>query len=57
MWERRAEIEGWLPATEAITLLATVDFATSGMKMPIPDKADTLRRWYDDVSSRPSAKA
>ena len=40
-----------------ITLLATVDFATNGFKMPIPDHAGALSRWYRDVSSRPSAKA
>jgi len=40
-----------------ITLLATVDFATGGLKMPIPDEASALRRWYNDISSRDSAKA
>jgi glutathione S-transferase len=40
-----------------ITLLATVDFATGGLKMPIPDEASALRRWYNDISNRSSAKA
>jgi glutathione S-transferase len=40
-----------------VTLLATVDFATAGLKVPIPDGANALRRWYDSVSARPSAKA
>jgi len=40
-----------------ITTLVTIDFATGGLKMPIPDDATALRRWYDAVSARPSAKA
>jgi glutathione S-transferase len=40
-----------------ITLLATVDFATGGLKMPIPDEASAVRRWYNDISGRASAKA
>lgn len=40
-----------------ITTLAAVDFATGGLKMPIPEDAASFRRWYDIVSARPSAKA
>jgi glutathione S-transferase len=40
-----------------ITALVTVDFATAGLKMPIPDHARTLQRWYERVAARPSAKA
>ncbi|MFC4527035.1 glutathione S-transferase [Dyella halodurans] len=40
-----------------ITLLVTVDFAATGFSMPIPEERYALRRWYDDVSARPSAKA
>lgn len=40
-----------------ITALVTVDFATNALKMPIPEGHIALRRWYDEVSARPSAKA
>ena len=40
-----------------ITALATIDFATNALKMPIPDEATALRRWYQAVSARPSAQA
>lgn len=39
-----------------ITMLVTVDFA-GWIKVAIPDHCTHLRRWYDAVSSRPSAKA
>ena len=39
-----------------ITAQVFVDFALRG-NVPIPDGADNLRRWYESVSSRPSAKA
>ena len=39
-----------------VTALVFVDFATR-MKIPLPDDATNLRRWYDAVSSRPSATA
>jgi hypothetical protein len=34
----------------------TVDFA-KWIKLTIPEQCANLRRWYDDVSARPSAKA
>jgi glutathione S-transferase len=40
-----------------ITALVTVDFATAALKMPIPDGARALQRWYEKVAARPSAKA
>jgi len=39
-----------------ITALVTVDFA-GWIKLGIPDDCSHLRRWYDTVSARPSAKA
>jgi glutathione S-transferase len=39
-----------------ITTLVLVDFA-AWMKITIPEDATHLRRWYDAVSSRPSAAA
>jgi len=39
-----------------ITALVLVDFAR-WMKIEVPDNATNLRRWYDAVSSRPSASA
>jgi glutathione S-transferase len=39
-----------------ITTLVTVDFARA-IKLAIPDQCVNLRRWHDEVSARPSAKA
>jgi glutathione S-transferase len=39
-----------------ITTLVTVDFAKR-IKLAIPDSSVHLRRWYDAVTARPSAKA
>jgi glutathione S-transferase len=39
-----------------ITALVTVDFAVRA-KLPIPETHTHLRRWYAQVSARPSAKA
>jgi len=39
-----------------ITALVLADFAARG-KIAIPDKAVALRRWYKNVSARPSAAA
>jgi glutathione S-transferase len=39
-----------------ITTLVTVDFA-KWIKLAIPEGSVHLRRWYDQVSARPSAKA
>jgi len=39
-----------------ITTLVTVDFA-KWIKLAIPDECANLRRWYDAVAARPSAKA
>jgi glutathione S-transferase len=40
-----------------ITTLVTVDFAANALKMPIPAEHTAFRRWYDEVSARPSATA
>jgi glutathione S-transferase len=39
-----------------ITTLVTVDFAKR-IKLAIPDRSIHLRRWYDAVTARPSAKS
>lgn len=39
-----------------ITAMIFVDFARR-LKIPFPDTAVSLQRWYDEVSSRPSAAA
>jgi glutathione S-transferase len=40
-----------------ITTLVTVDFAVKAINFPVPDKHRSLKRWYDVISSRPSAAA
>lgn len=40
-----------------ITAMVTVDFATGGAKLPIPEEHVALKRWYEAVAARPSAKA
>jgi glutathione S-transferase len=40
-----------------ITAVVTVDFATGGIKLPIPDEHRPLRRWHDAISARPSMTA
>ena len=39
-----------------ITAMIVVDFAQR-LKIPLPDEAPNLTRWYDQVASRPSAAA
>ncbi|MEO0998650.1 MAG: glutathione S-transferase N-terminal domain-containing protein [Pseudomonadota bacterium] len=39
-----------------ITALVLVDFA-AWIKLPVPESAANLRRWHEQVSARPSAKA
>lgn len=39
-----------------ITALCAVDFAKNLAKVPIPEERQHLRRWYDTMSARPSAK-
>jgi glutathione S-transferase len=39
-----------------ITALAVVDFAARG-KIPVPEDAANLKRWYAAISARPSASA
>ncbi|RKR38998.1 glutathione S-transferase [Paraburkholderia sp. BL17N1] len=40
-----------------ITALVTIDFAAKAIDMQVPADLKSLRRWYDTVSSRPSATA
>jgi glutathione S-transferase len=40
-----------------ITAMVTVDFATKGLDLPIFEEHAALKRWYEIVSSRPSAAA
>ena len=40
-----------------ITAIVTVDFATAGIKLPIPNEHRQLKRWYDAISARPSMTA
>ncbi|MEH2474229.1 glutathione S-transferase [Nitrobacteraceae bacterium AZCC 2161] len=40
-----------------ITGLVTVDFATNGANLPVPDDHASLKRWYAAIASRPSAAA
>ncbi len=40
-----------------ITALVAVDFATKAFAMPVPDGALAVKRWYETVSTRPSAIA
>jgi hypothetical protein len=37
--------------------VVTVDFATKAMSFPAPGEHRALIHWYENVSSRPSAKA
>ena len=39
-----------------VTALVTVDFAASG-KLGIPEGLENVRRWHQEVSARPSARA
>ncbi len=39
-----------------ITALVTVDFAKA-LQLSIPDEQSALKRWYESVSTRPSAAA
>lgn len=40
-----------------ITTLVTTDFAANALRMPIPVQHTAFKRWYDEVSARPSANA
>jgi glutathione S-transferase len=40
-----------------ITALVTVDFATKAMSFSVPGEHAALKRWYENVSSRPSVGA
>jgi len=40
-----------------ITAMVTIDFAAKAINFAVPEKHEALKRWYDQVSRRPSAKA
>ncbi|MBM30096.1 MAG: glutathione S-transferase [Gammaproteobacteria bacterium] len=40
-----------------ITALCTIDFASGAARAPMPENLSNLKRWYQEVSERPSAKA
>ncbi|WP_454827590.1 glutathione S-transferase family protein [Paraburkholderia xenovorans] len=40
-----------------ITALVTIDFAAKAIDLQVPADLESLKRWYDTVSSRPSAAA
>ncbi|CAH2904177.1 MAG: Glutathione S-transferase (EC [uncultured Paraburkholderia sp.] len=40
-----------------ITTLVTIDFASGGMGVTIPEECTALKAWYSKVSSRPASKA
>jgi glutathione S-transferase len=40
-----------------ITALVTVDFAAKALDLSVPPQQETLKRWYQIVSGRPSATA
>jgi glutathione S-transferase len=40
-----------------ITTLITVDFATRGIKLAIPEALENATRWHREVSARPSVQA
>jgi len=54
--EHRAYIAGDTFSIADITALCGIDFA-GFCEINIPDECTNLKRWYDDVSSRPSAAA
>jgi glutathione S-transferase len=59
MWERRVEQEGFASVMEAIrnTAMVTVDFAAKAINFAVPEEHAALKRWYDQLSRRPSATA
>lgn len=50
-------IAGEIFSVADITAMVTVDFATGGIQLPVPDDRPALERWYQSVSSRSSAGA
>ncbi|MYD43810.1 MAG: glutathione S-transferase family protein [Gammaproteobacteria bacterium] len=40
-----------------ITAFCAVDFATTAARIAFPDDKPNLKRWYDEISARPSASA
>lgn len=40
-----------------ITAIVTIDFATKALSLPVPDTHAATRRWYEQISARPSMGA
>ena len=40
-----------------ITALVTVDFAAKAINFSVPEQHGSLKRWYENISSRPSMAA
>jgi hypothetical protein len=37
--------------------MVTIDFAAKAISLPVPDQYAAVKRWYNQVSKRPSATA
>ena len=59
MLDRRLDGRGYIVGVAItmadITAFVTVDFA-AWIKLPVPEALTNLRRWYEAMSDRPSAK-
>lgn len=53
----RPYVAGEAYSAADITTLVTIDFAAARLEVTVPDDHANLKRWYDEVSSRPSARA
>ena len=54
---RAAFVAGDRFSAADITALATVDFATKALAMPVPETHVAVKQWHEIVSARPSATA
>ncbi len=53
----RPYVAGEAYSAADITTLVTIDFAAARLEVTVPDDHANLKRWYDEVSNRPSAQA
>ena len=60
-WTSISRTRGTWPATPSrlrtSPALCTVDFASGAARSPVPDECANVKRWYAEVSARPSAGA
>ncbi len=54
---RTAFVAGETFSVADITAFVTIDFATAAAGKPLPPQHQPTRRWYDQVASRPAARA